>query len=243
MNDTEQTNDFQEDPLPWRPPSDVNLAHGEADRSDQVDAPGDDSLDFSESEETQDQDHTSGIDDLGDDSEIEITTVAVIEAVLFGSDEPVTAAKLVEIVGTGSIKQIREHIAQLNKKYQKTQCSFRVENIAGGYQMLTLSAFNPWLRKLLRVRSETKLSGAALETLAIIAYKQPILRVDIEAIRGVACGEMVRQLCDKGLVKIVGRAEELGRPLLYGTTRKFLEVFGLNSLKDLPQADDLKPPG
>jgi segregation and condensation protein B len=108
--------------------------------------------------------------------------------------------------------------------------------------MLTLSPFNTWLSKLLKVRSESKLSPAALETLAIISYKQPILRVDIEAIRGVACGEMVRQLCDKGLVKIVGRAEVLGRPLLYGTTKRFLQVFGLNSLKDLPTAEDLKKP-
>ena len=113
-------------------------------------------------------------------------------------------------------------------------CAFRIEAAAGGFQMLTQSCFNPWLSKLIKVRSETKLSPAALETLAIVAYKQPIMRVDIESIRGVAAGEMVRQLIDKGLVKIVGRAEELGRPLLYGTTRKFLEIFGLNNLKDLP---------
>jgi segregation and condensation protein B len=98
------------------------------------------------------------------------------------------------------------------------------------------------LRKLVKVRSENKLSPAALETLAIIAYKQPIMRVDIEAIRGVVCGEMVRQLIDKGLVKIAGRAQVLGRPLLYGTTKRFLDVFGLNSLKDLPTAEDLKKP-
>jgi segregation and condensation protein B len=81
-----------------------------------------------------------------------------------------------------------------------------------------------------------------LETLAIISYKQPIMRVEVEAVRGVGCGEMIRQLCEKQLVKIVGRAEELGRPLLYGTTRKFLEVFGLSNLKDLPQVENLKPP-
>jgi segregation and condensation protein B len=108
--------------------------------------------------------------------------------------------------------------------------------------MLTRGEYNMWLRQLLKVRSEGKLSGAALETLAVVAYKQPVMRVDVEAIRGVSCGEMIRQLCEKGLVKIVGRAEELGRPLLYGTTRKFLEVFGLGSLKDLPQVEDLKKP-
>ncbi len=177
------------------------------------------------------------------ETEPEITTAAVLEAVLFAADEPFTPAKLAEIIGVGSVKDVREHIKQLNKKYRQMTCSFRIEAIAGGYQMLTLPAFNPWLQKLMRVRGETKLSPAALETLAIIAYKQPILRVDIEAIRGVACGEMVRQLSEKGLVKIVGRAEVLGRPLLYGTTKRFLEVFGLNSLKDLPTAEDLKKPG
>jgi segregation and condensation protein B len=172
----------------------------------------------------------------------EINLAAVVEAVLFASDEPVSVEKLVEIVGAGGVKEMRELIDQLNEKYLQMQCSFRVNALAGGYQLLTLPIFNPWLKKLLRVRSETKLSPAALETLAIIAYKQPVLRVDIEAIRGVAAGEMIRQLIEKGLVKITGRAEVLGRPLLYGTTRKFLQTFGLNSLKDLPTAEELKKP-
>lgn len=172
----------------------------------------------------------------------EITTLGVVEAVLFATDEPITPQKLVEIVGTGTVKEMRDYVQQLNDRYEQTGCSFRVEAIAGGYQMLTQPRFNVWLKKLLKVRSENKLSPAALETLAIIAYKQPIIRVDIEAIRGVACGEMVRQLSEKGLVKIVGRAEVLGRPMLYGTTKKFLEVFGLNTLKDLPTVEDLKKP-
>jgi segregation and condensation protein B len=174
--------------------------------------------------------------------EAEITTQGVVEAVLFASDEPVTAQKLAEIVGAGGVRDIKQHIEQLNQKYEESNCAFRIDAIAGGFQMLTLSQYNVWLQKLLRVRSETKLSPAALETLAIIAYKQPILRVDVEAIRGVGCGEMIRQLCEKGLVKIVGRAEELGRPLLYGTTKKFLQIFGLNGLNDLPQVQELKPP-
>ena len=108
--------------------------------------------------------------------------------------------------------------------------------------MLTLGAYDSWLRKMLKARSDSKLSPAAMETLAIIAYKQPVIRVDIEAIRGVAVGEVIRSLMYKGLVKIVGRAEILGRPMLYGTTKKFLEVFGLHSLKDLPKAEELKRP-
>ncbi len=171
---------------------------------------------------------------------LEITIQSVIEAVLFATDEPVTPHKLAEIVGAGGIRDVKDCIKELNKKYETIGSAFRIEHIANGYQMLTLKEFNPWLSKLIKVRSESKLTPAALETLAIIAYKQPIMRAEIENIRGVAAGEMVRQLIDKGLVKITGRAEELGRPLLYGTTKKFLEIFGLGSLKDLPNPDDFK---
>ena len=128
------------------------------------------------------------------------------------------------------------------RKYEANNNAFRIEQVAGGYQMMTLSPYNHWLKKLLRVRDESKLSPAALETLALIAYKQPIIRADIESVRGVAASEMIRSLMYKGLVKIVGRAEVLGRPMLYGTTKKFLEVFGLNSLKDLPKIEELKRP-
>ena len=135
-----------------------------------------------------------------------------------------------------------ENIKNLNEKYKANSNAFRIEQIAGGCQMLTLSPYNHWLKKLLRVRGDNKLSAAAMETLAIIAYKQPVIRADIEVIRGVAAGEMIRSLAYKGLVKIVGRAEVLGRPMLYGTTKKFLEVFGLNTLKDLPKIEELKKP-
>ena len=175
------------------------------------------------------------------DQEITTTVESVVEAVLFASDESLTEARLANIVET-STKQVRQHIKNLNDKYQANNNAFRIEQIAGGYQMLTLSPYNHWLKKLLRARSDNKLSPAAMETLAIIAYKQPVMRADIEAIRGVAVGEVIRSLSYKGLVKIVGRAEVLGRPMLYGTTKKFLEVFGLNTLKDLPKAQELKEP-
>jgi segregation and condensation protein B len=169
------------------------------------------------------------------------TMESVVEAVLFASDESLTDSRLANIVET-SAKQIRQHIKNLNDKYQANNNAFRIEQIAGGYQMLTLSTYNHWLKKLLRARSDTKLSPAAMETLAIIAYKQPVMRADIEAIRGVAVGEVIRSLSYKGLVRIVGRAEVLGRPMLYGTTKKFLEVFGLNTLKDLPKVQELQEP-
>ena len=141
-----------------------------------------------------------------------------------------------------STKPIRRAIKELNEQYIESDRSFRVEQVAGGYQLLTMPEFGDVLKKLHQREVDAKLSKAALETLAIIAYKQPILRADIEAIRGVACGETIRSLMEKHLVKIAGRAEIPGRPILYGTTKRFLELFGLNSLKDLPQGDEqLKP--
>jgi len=185
------------------------------------------------------------IEEQGDVSQTaaegELTMESVTEAVLFASDESLSVARLADIVGT-SAKQIRRHIENLNDKYEANNNAFRIEQIAGGYQMLTLSDYDHWLKKLLRARSDSKLSPAALETLAIIAYKQPVIRADIEAIRGVQVGEVIRNLMYKGLVKIVGRAEVLGRPMLYGTTKKFLGTFGLNSLKDLPKIEELKKP-
>lgn len=175
--------------------------------------------------------------------EQEITLRSVVEAILFASDEPLDASKIAKVAGAGDARQVRKLIEELNAEYGQREAAYRIEQIAGGYLMLTLPEYNDWLKQLLRTRQESKLSQAALETLAIVAYKQPVMRVTVEAIRGVAAGEMIRNLMEKGLVKIVGRAEELGRPLLYGTTRKFLEIFGLNSLTDLPKVEELRPKG
>jgi segregation and condensation protein B len=114
-----------------------------------------------------------------------------------------------------------------------------VEEIAGGFQLLTRARFAPWLRRLNSTVREVRLSAPALETLAVVAYRQPVLRAEIEAIRGVQCGEVLRQLIERDLVRIAGRSEELGRPLLYGTTRQFLQVFGLRHLEDLPRPEFL----
>src|SRR5262249_41114239 len=111
--------------------------------------------------------------------------------------------------------------------------------LAGGFQLLTRPEFHPWLVRLRRSGADLRLSGAARETLAIVAYRQPIMRADVEAIRGVQCSEVLRQLMERGLIRIAGRDASLGRPVLYGTTKKFLQVFGLKSLRDLPQADQL----
>lgn len=187
------------------------------------------------------EDEDDGTKDVLND-EIETNVENVIEAILFASDEPLTKARLVKIAELSSSKQVTDSVKSLNKQYRETGRCFRVERIAGGYQMMTLPVFNTWLRKMQKVKTDSKLSQAALETLAVIAYKQPVIRANVEAIRGVASGEMIRSLMYKGLVKIVGREEVIGRPLLYGTTKKFLEVFGLNSLKDLPDVEELKKP-
>jgi segregation and condensation protein B len=184
------------------------------------------------------QDSADSEDDSNDsaasDVQIDLRT---LEALLFSTHHPLTAGRLAEMLELESTKPIRRAIKELNEQYVAGDRSFRVEQVAGGYQLLTLPEFGEVLKKLHQREVDAKLTKAALETLAIIAYKQPILRVDIEAIRGVACGETIRSLMEKHLVKIAGRAEVPGRPILYGTTRRFLELFGLNSTKDLPQSE------
>ncbi|MCH8968950.1 MAG: SMC-Scp complex subunit ScpB [Planctomycetes bacterium] len=175
-------------------------------------------------------------------SDSDVSAASIVEAILFATDTPLPAAKIAEIAGDGNAREVKKHIAALNETYAQRGAAFRIEEIAGGFQMLTLPVYNDRLSKLLQARRETRLSQAALETLAIVAYKQPILRADVEAIRGVAAGEVLNRLRELNLVKIVGRAEEIGRPLLYGTTKKFLDVFGLGSLDDLPKDQELAQP-
>jgi segregation and condensation protein B len=139
-----------------------------------------------------------------------------------------------------ALRLVREAIDTLNQQYAATNRTFRIESVAGGRQMLTIAAYGAVLSRLKGQRAQTRLSQAALETLAIIAYRQPMLRAQLEAIRGVACGEVLKSLMERRLVKIVGRAEEVGRPMLYGTTPEFLRVFGIANISDLPQAKDLR---
>ena len=166
----------------------------------------------------------------------------VLEALLFASDVPLSAAKIAQTLGLDSARTIKAAVEELNELYSQREAAFRIEERAGGYQILTLPQYAQYIQRLMRKRDEGRLTPAALETLAIIAYKQPILRVDVEAIRGVACGEVIRTLMEYNLVKIAGRAEDVGRPMLYGTSKHFLEVFGLSSLRDLPKSDQLREP-
>jgi segregation and condensation protein B len=167
---------------------------------------------------------------------------AVVEAVLFATSSPISPAKIAQVAELPNRRVVKRSVRRLNDRYEQMGCSFRVEGIAGGYQMFTLEQYDDVVSRLFKVKSDSKLSQAAMETLSIIAYRQPIIRADIEAIRGVSSGEMVRKLMEKGLVKIVGRAEVLGRPMLYGTTRAFLEVFGLEDIDDLPRVEELRKP-
>lgn len=163
-----------------------------------------------------------------------------LEAVLFLAREPLGLRKLAQLANLADGTEARTLIAQLRQRYDERGCAFQVEHVAGGYQLLSRATFAPWLRSLVPPEQEIQLSPPALETLAVVAYRQPVLRADVEAVRGVGCGEILRQLLDRDLLRIVGRSEELGRPLWYGTTKRFLRVFGLNSLDELPLASELR---
>ena len=210
-----------------------------------------------DSEETNEAQPDGAVDEASDDSEAEdssadsngesaaatepAVSLAMLEALMLGTHSPLTAGRLAELLDLDSTKPVRKAIKSLNEQYSSAGRAFRIEQVAGGYQILTLPEFGEALKKLHQKEADAKLTKAALETLAIIAYKQPILRADIEAIRGCACGETIRSLMEKHLVKIAGRAQEPGRPILYGTTKRFLELFGLNNLRDLPQPEGTKP--
>jgi segregation and condensation protein B len=168
--------------------------------------------------------------------------LARVEAALLAADEPLTARHLAAAAGLEDAAAVRRLVRKLEALYDQDGTAFQVEELAGGFQLLTRPEYHRWLVRLRRSGQELRLTSAARETLAIIAYRQPIMRADIEAIRGVHCGEVLRLLMEKGLVRLAGRHESLGRPVLYGTTKKFLQVFGLKGLKDLPQVEELKQP-
>ena len=163
-----------------------------------------------------------------------------LEAVLLLAHEPVSSRKLAQYANLADGTQARTLVRRLNESYDAAGRAFRVEQVAGGYQLLTRRKFGAWLRRLAHVPGETRLSAPALETLAVIAYRQPVPRADIEAIRGVNCGEILRQLLDRDLVRIGGRSDDLGRPYLYATTRRFAQLFGLFNLDELPGAEVLR---
>jgi segregation and condensation protein B len=168
--------------------------------------------------------------------------MARVEAVLLVSDGALSTRKLATLATLADPAEAKSLIDQLNEAYDRSGSAFRIERVASGYQMLTRPVFAFWLGKLHQREIELKLTPPAMETLTIIAYRQPITRADLEVIRGVQCAEMLKMLMERGLVRIGGEDDSLGRPYLYETTRKFLETFGLRSLDDLPMAELLRKP-
>jgi segregation and condensation protein B len=163
-----------------------------------------------------------------------------LESVLFLAREPLTSRKIAQLVNLADGTEARTLVRHLNRMFDDTASAFRVEELAGGFQLMTRPRFGPWLKKLLQTPVEVRLSAPALETLAVVAYRQPVLRAEVEAIRGVQSGDILRQLMERDLVRISGRADELGRPLVYGTTKRFLQLFGLRHLDELPRAEALR---
>jgi len=162
----------------------------------------------------------------------------IIESFLFVSEEPLTLDKIRLALPATDVKAIKEAIQTLRDEYDHREGGICLVEVAGGYQLRTRPEYAEWVRKIIQPSAQ-RLSPAALETLAIIAYKQPIMRSDIEHIRGVDAGGIIRMLLDRKLVKILGRKEIPGRPLIYATTRHFLELFGLKDIKDLPAPRDI----
>jgi segregation and condensation protein B len=168
--------------------------------------------------------------------------MARVEAVLLVSIGALTTRKIAALATLADPAEAKSIIEQLNAAYDWSGSAFRIERVASGYQLFTRPQFAFWLGKLHRREVELKLTPPALETLTIVAYRQPITRADLEVIRGVQCTEMLKMLMERGLVRIAGEDDSLGRPYLYETTRKFLETFGLRSLDDLPMAQQLRKP-
>jgi segregation and condensation protein B len=172
----------------------------------------------------------------------DLTRRSRLEAVLFLAREPLALRRLAQLANLTDATEVRTLLASLRKRYVERGCAFQVAQVGGGYQLLSRAEFAGWLCPQAGREQAIRLSPPALETLAVVAYRQPVLRAEVEAIRGVACGEILRQLLDRDLLRIVGRSEELGRPLWYGTTKRFLQMFGLCNLDELPWAPQLRRP-
>ena len=181
---------------------------------------------------------------------IPTTVKALVEALIFAAQEPLTINQIRSIYQGDNLRNdesrqiepeaIQQIIADLNKEYTKQDRPYRIVQIAGGFQFATLSEYSDWLGKLYKEQGRRKLSQSGVETLAIVAYKQPITKAEIEKIRGVNCDYVLKTLLEKELLTVTGRAESVGRPLLYGTTREFLKHFGLNDITDLPRPREIE---
>ena len=169
----------------------------------------------------------------------------IIESLLFVAEEALSVERLKKLVGEADVGEIRQALEGLQADHDSRRGGFYLDEVAGGFQFRTRPEYTTWIRRLIDPKP-VRLSKAALETLAIIAYKQPVIRTDVEHIRGVDCGGVLRQLLERKLIRVLGRKEIAGRPLIYATTKRFLETFDLKDLKDLPTPREIeefgKPP-
>ena len=163
---------------------------------------------------------------------------SAVEALIFASEKPITVEQIKKVLGDLDTPGINKIIEELMREYETQNRGIRIIEIAGGYQMMTNSNFAPFLKKLFKNRYSDKLSKPALESLAIIAYKQPLTKAEIESLRNVNVDGVMKSLLDKNLIRVCGRKKVPGRPFVFGTTREFLEHFGLKSLADLPKMED-----
>lgn len=162
----------------------------------------------------------------------------IIEALLFASSEPITPQKLKEILEVADVREVKKEVDALRQEYEQQGRAFSIEEVGGGYLLVSRPEYGEWISRIRKKKAEGKLSPASMETLAIIAYKQPISRAEVESIRGVQIGSVLQGLLERDLIRISGRSETLGQSFLYSTTRKFLETFGLNTIRDLPSLEE-----
>jgi segregation and condensation protein B len=163
-----------------------------------------------------------------------------VEAILLAAGEALTADRLRDLLGLPSALHVREALARIRERWAVAALPIEVQDVAGGHRVSTRPEYAEYVRRLWRRPAADRLSATLLETLSIVAYKQPVARAEIERIRGVQAGDALRGLLDRRLIKVAGRSDQPGRPLLYATTARFLEVFGLSGLEDLPNAKDLQ---
>ena len=164
----------------------------------------------------------------------------IVEVLIFASDTPISVKQIIDVVDHAKPKEVESAIDTLNMEYRESGRSFSVVQVAGGYQMVSRETYSPWIRKLFHKKIKTRLSQAALETLSVIAFKQPVSKPEIEAVRGVNCEGVIHTLLERKLINLAGRGEGPGRPLLYKTTAEFLRYFGINDISDLPRPREIE---
>ncbi|MFH2218811.1 MAG: SMC-Scp complex subunit ScpB [Pseudomonadota bacterium] len=164
---------------------------------------------------------------------------SIIESLLFVAEAPLTIDRIKNVVSVSDTLEIQEALSRLSEEYEARKGGFYLREVAGGYQIRTRPEYTEWIKRMIQP-NPSRISKAALETLAIIAYKQPALRNDIEHIRRVDCGGVLRLLLERKFIRVLGRKEIPGRPLIYGTTKQFLEIFDLKDLKDLPTPKEIE---